>query len=173
MAIALKLSQQIDAEINKGEIRLSGLQTLPYDEAVIVYENYIRILPNIETRLVNVGIAIINKAGGVIREDGLSFPGKMPETPEEVKEQCRLSLEAWDAYLDIRPILFPHTAPKNDCFREIDIHPINGKMIKAQLKDMEITVLFPPDLTDDELSLAKEIIEEFPPNLDDFKEGGR
>lgn len=161
MSVAIKLENDISVELESGDIIISGLHNFTPEKQKQTYDGYVQILPEIEKRLVNVGMSIIRKAGGVVRPDGagLTFNyAKKPETEQEVQSAFKLAQEAENAFWDIRPLIV----------RTIDLFPIRGRMIKARKVFEKISIIWPGDISVDEKKEAEKSIKAFSLSLADF-----
>lgn len=109
---------------------------------------------------INRAMAAIWRAGGVIKPDGsgLSFPGGIPGTPEERAATAAAALEAWAAYMGIRPLLF----------KDIRLFPLGGLMVRARFYNGVISILWPDGLTKEERQTGEEILREYPLSRTDF-----
>lgn len=154
MSVAIKLANDISAELESGEIVISGLNNLTLEKQKETYDGYVLMLPEIEKRLINVGLSIVRKAGGTIKPDGLgltfNYP-KKPETEEDVQAVFKLAQDAANAFWDIRPLII----------KTIDLFPINGNMIKARKVFETISIIWPGNISEVEKAEAEETIKTF------------
>lgn len=155
MSVAIELEQNIRAQIESGDIKISGLQNIPPENQKKIYESYIRILPEIETRLINVALSTIKNAGGIISPDGKGL--HFPET-----SKLEVAQKAWLAFLDIRPLIV----------KTINLFSINGKTIRARMVLNKINIIWPPDIKEDEKQQSEDVLKSFSLCPSDFDKTG-
>ena len=95
---AIKLTDEIQAEINQGQIRILGLKALPTETRKATYKKLVEGAAEIESRLIREGCRIIQRLGGSIHNDFKGVHFSRSADLEAAKQ-------AWDVFLDIRPLM--------------------------------------------------------------------